>query len=100
MGSLIQRLKKRAIKPVMKLAVTWTGMTVSSLSQASFAASARDTQRFTAATKTLTLQVGQTPIQDEQSSTELVFEAAQLRGKVLRSIIVVVAVDLALAYFY
>lgn len=75
-------------------------MSVPSLSQASFAAGAHDTQRFIPATTTLALQVGQTPIQDEQSRTVSVLEAAQLRGKVLFLIVGVVSVDLALASFY
>ncbi|MFL2502013.1 MAG: hypothetical protein ACJ0Q1_03735 [Luminiphilus sp.] len=91
---------KRAMKGAMKRGVVWAGVSVLSLSQASFAASARDTQRFTPATTTLALQVGQTPIQDEQSRTVSVLEAAQLRGKVLPFIVGVVTVDLALASFY
>ena len=71
-----------------------------SLPQASFAAGAHDTQRLSPATTTLALQVGQTPIQDEQSKTVSVLEAAQHRGKVLPSIVCVVTVDLALASFY
>ena len=51
-------------------------------------------------TTTLALQVGQTPIQDEQSRTVSALEAAQLRGKVLPFIVGVVTVDLALASFY
>ena len=89
-----------AMKGVMKRGVMWAGVSVLSLSQASFAAGAHDTQRFTSATTTLALQVGQTPIQDEQSRTVSVLEAAQLRGKVLPFIVGVVTVDLALASFY
>lgn len=84
----------------MKRGVVWAGVSVLSLSQASFAAGAHDTQRFTPANTTLALQVGQTPIQDEQSRTVSVLEAAQLRGKVLPFIVGVVTVDLALASFY
>ena len=89
-----------AVKRAMKRGAVWAGVSVLSLSQASFAAGAYDTQRFTPATTTLALQVGQTPIQDEQSRTVSVLEAAQLRGKVLPFIVGVVTVDLALASFY
>ena len=89
-----------AMKGAMKRGVVWVGVSALSLSQASFAAGAHDTQRFNPATTTLALQVGQTPIQDEQSRTVSVLEAAQLRGKVLPFIVGVVTVDLALASFY
>ena len=89
-----------AMKGAMKRGVVWVGVSVLSLSQASFAAGAHDTQRFNPANTTLALQVGQTPIQDEQSRTVSVLEAAQLRGKVLPFIVGVVTVDLALASFY
>ena len=88
------------MKGAMKRGVMWAGVSVLSLSQASFAAGAHDTQRFTPANTTLALQVGQTPIQDEQSRTVSVLEAAQLRGRVLPFIVGVVTVDLALASFY
>jgi hypothetical protein len=100
MRELMKRTIKRAMKGAMKRGVVWAGVSVLSLSQASFAAGAHDTQRFTPATTTLALQVGQTPIQDEQSRTVSVLEAAQLRGKVLPFIVGVVTVDLALASFY
>ena len=100
MKRTIKRTIKRAMKGAMKRGVVWAGVSVLSLSQASFAAGAHDTQRFTPATTTLALQVGQTPIQDEQSRTVSVLEAAQLRGKVLPFIVGVVTVDLALASFY
>ena len=89
-----------AMRGAMKRGAVWAGVSVLSLSQASFAAGAHDTQRFNPATTTLALQVGQTPIQDEQSRTVSVLEAAQLRGKVLPFIVGVVTVDLALASFY
>ena len=89
-----------AMKGAMKRGAMWAGVSVLSLSQASFAAGAHDTQRFNPATTTLALQVGQTPIQDEQSRTVSMLEAAQLRGKVLPFIVGVVTVDLALASFY
>ena len=91
---------KGATKGAMKRGVVRACVSVLSLSQASFAAGAHDTQRFTPANTTLALQVGQTPIQDEQSRTVSVLEAAQLRGKVLPFIVGVVTVDLALASFY
>jgi len=94
------RAVKGAMKGAMKRGAVWAGVSVLSLSQASFAAGAHDTQRFNPATTTLALQVGQTPIQDEQSRTVSVLEAAQLRGKVLPFIVGVVTVDLALASFY
>jgi hypothetical protein len=100
MREIMKRTIKRAMKGAMKRGVVWAGVSVLSLSQASFAAGAHDTQRFTPATTTLALQVGQTPIQDEQSRTVSVLEAAQLRGKVLPFIVGVVTVDLALASFY
>ena len=89
-----------AVRGAMKRGAVWAGVSVLSLSQASFAAGAHDTQRFNPATTTLALQVGQTPIQDEQSRTVSMLEAAQLRGKVLPFIVGVVTVDLALASFY
>ena len=100
MREIMKRTIKRAMKGAMKRGVVWAGVSVLSLSQASFAAGAHDTQRFTPATTTLALQVGQTPIQDEQSRTVSVLEAAQLRGEVLPFIVGVVTVDLALASFY
>ena len=92
--------RKRTIRIAMKRGVMWAGVSVLSFSQASFAANAYDIQRFNPATTTLALQVGQTPIQDEQSRTVSMLEAAQLRGKVLPFIVGVVTVDLALASFY
>lgn len=89
-----------AVRGAMKRGAVWAGVSALSLSQASFAAGAHDTQRFNPATTTLALQVGQTPIQDEQSRTVSMLEAAQLRGKVLPFIVGVVTVDLALASFY
>jgi len=94
------RAVRGAMKGAMKRGAMWAGVSVLSLSQASFAAGAHDTQRFNPATTTLALQVGQTPIQDEQSRTVSMLEAAQLRGKVLPFIVGVVTVDLALASFY
>ena len=94
------RLMQRGIKPVMMRGMRWAGVLMLCLSQASLAASARDMQRFAPATTTLALPVGQTPIQDEQSRTLSVLEAAQLRGKVLPFIVGVVTVDLALASSY
>ena len=93
-------VRTSAMRGVVKRGVMWAGVSVLSLSQASFAAGAHDTQRFTPANTTLALQVGQTPIQDEQSRTVSVLEAAQLRGRVLPFIVGVVTVDLALASFY
>ena len=93
-------VRTSAMRGVVKRGVMWAGVSVLSLSQASFAAGAHDTQRFTPANTTLALQVGQTPIQDEQSRTVSMLEAAQLRGKVLPFIVGVVTVDLALASFY
>ena len=90
----------RAMRGARKQGVMWAGVSVLSFSQASFAANAYDIQRFNPATTTLALQVGQTPIQDEQSRTVSMLEAAQLRGKVLPFIVGVVTVDLALASFY
>ena len=100
MKSTMRIAVKGAMKGAMKRGAMWAGVSVLSLSQASFAAGAHDTQRFTPAATTLALQVGQTPIQDEQSRTVSVMEAAQLRGKVLPFIVGVVTVDLALASFY
>ena len=93
-------VRTSAMRGVVKRGVMWAGVSVLSLSQASFAAGAHDTQRFTPANTTLALQVGQTPIQDEHSRTVSVLEAAQLRGRVLPFIVGVVTVDLALASFY
>ena len=100
MKSTMRIAVKGAMKGAMKRGAVWAGVSVLSLSQASFAAGAHDTHRFNPATTTLALQVGQTPIQDEQSRTVSMLEAAQLRGKVLPFIVGVVTVDLALASFY
>ena len=100
MREVMKGVRTSAMRGVVKRGVMWAGVSVLSLSQASFAAGAHDTQRFTPANTTLALQVGQTPIQDEQSRTVSVMEAAQLRGKVLPFIVGVVTVDLALASFY
>ena len=100
MRKVIWKVTRKAMKGAMKRGAMWAGVSVLSLSQASFAAGAHETQRFTPANTTLALQVGQTPIQDEQSRTVSVLEAAQLRGKVLPFIVGVVTVDLALASFY
>ena len=100
MKSTMRIAVKGATKGAMKRGAMWAGVSVLSLSQASFAAGAQDTQRFNPTTTTLALQVGQTPIQDEQSRTVSVMEAAQLRGKVLPFIGGVVTVVLALASFY
>ena len=100
MKSTMRIAVKGAMKGAMKRGAVWAGVSVLGLSQASFAAGAHDTQRFNPATTTLALQVGQTPIQDEQSRTVSMLEAAQLRGKVLPFIVGVVTVDLALASFY
>lgn len=100
MRRVMRRVAIRAVRGAMKRGAVWAGVSVLSLSQASFAAGAHDTQRFNPATTTLALQVGQTPIQDEQSRTVSALEAAQLRGKVLPFIVGVVTVDLALASFY
>ena len=94
------RAVRGAVRGAMKRGAVWAGVSVLSVSQASFAAGAHDTHRFNPATTTLALQVGQTPIQDEQSRTVSMLEAAQLRGKVLPFIVGVVTVDLALASFY
>jgi len=96
----MRRVMKRITIRAMKRGAMWAGVSVLSLSQASFAAGAHDTQRFNPTTTTLALQVGQTPIQDEQSRTVSVLEAAQLRGKVLPFIVGVVTFDLALSSFY
>ena len=99
MSGVTIRAMRGARKRTIRIGVMWAGVSVLSFSQASFAASAYDTQRFNPATTTLALQVGQTPIQDEQSRTVSVLEAAQLRGRVLPFIVGVVTVDLALAFF-
>ena len=65
----MRRAKKRTIRIAMRRGVMWAGMSALSFLHASFAASAYDIQRFNPATTTLALQVGQTPIQDEQSRT-------------------------------
>ena len=67
--SALRGAMTRIIRRTMKGVVMWAGVSVLSLSQASLAAVAHDTQRFSPATTTLALQVGQTPIQDEQSRT-------------------------------
>ena len=66
---VMRRVAIRAVRGAMKRGAVWAGVSVLSVSQASFAAGAHDTHRFNPTTTTLALQVGQTPIQDEQSRT-------------------------------
>jgi len=48
----------------------------------------------------LSLHVGQTPLQDEQTRCVSVIEAMQTRGKVLPVVLGVAAVDIALATYF
>ena len=48
----------------------------------------------------LSLPVGQTPLQDEQTRSVSVIEAMQTRGKVLPVVLGVAAVDIALATYF
>lgn len=96
----MKKLNKSVQNRVQKKAMILATVLAVSLSQAPLAASTYETPGLHPATTALALQLGQTPIQDEQSRTVSVLEATQLRGKLLPFIVGVTTIDLALASFY
>ena len=81
----------------------WTLLTAAlalSLSQTALSAGALASSESGALPASLSLHVGQTPLQDEQTRSVSVIEAMQTRGKVLPVVLGVAAVDIALATYF
>jgi hypothetical protein len=83
---------------MMKKWMTLVGSTALCLSQVGVASAAG--WGTIAPSSVAALQVGYTPLQDEQSRTVTVMEAVQTRGKVLPYVIGMAAVDIALASLF
>lgn len=81
----------------------WTlliGALALSLSQTTLSAGTLASSESGALPASLSLHVGQTPLQDEQTRSVSVIEAMQTRGKVLPVVLGVAAVDIALATYF
>ena len=81
----------------------WTLLTAAlalSLSQTALSAGTLASSESGALPASLSLHVGQTPLQDEQTRSVSVIEAMQTRGKVLPVVLGVAAVDIALATYF
>ena len=81
----------------------WTLLTAAlalSLSQTALSAGTLASSESGALPASLSLHVGQTPLQDEQTRSVSVIEAMQTRGKVLPAVLGVAAVDIALATYF
>ena len=81
----------------------WTLLTAAlalSLSQTALSAGTLASSESGALPASLSLHVGQTPLQDEQTRSVSVIEAMQTRGKVLLVVLGVAAVDIALATYF
>lgn len=81
----------------------WTLLTAAlalSLSQTALSAGTLASSESGALPASLSLHVGQTPLQDEQTRSVSVIEAKQTRGKVLPVVLGVAAVDIALAAYF
>lgn len=81
----------------------WTlliGALALSLSQTALSAGTLASSESGALPASLSLHVGQTPLQDEQTRSVSVIEAMQTRGKVLPVVLGVAAVDIALATYF
>ena len=81
----------------------WTLLTAAlalSLSQTALSAGTLASSESGALPASLSLHVGQTPLQDEQTRSVSVIEAMQTRGKVLPVVLGVAAVDIALAAYF
>lgn len=81
----------------------WTLLTAAlalSLSQTALSAGTLASSESGALPAPLSLHVGQTPLQDEQTRSVSVIEAKQTRGKVLPVVLGVSAVDIALATYF
>lgn len=84
----------------MKKWTLLTGALALSLSQTALSAGALASSESGALPASLSLHVGQTPLQDEQTRSVSVIEAMQTRGKVLPVVLGVAAVDIALAAYF
>ena len=84
----------------MKKWTLLTGALALSLSQTALSAGALASSESGALPASLSLHVGQTPLQDEQTRSVSVIEAMQTRGKVLPVVLGVAAVDIALASYF
>ena len=83
----------------MKKWTLLTGALALSLSQTALSAGTLVSSESGALPASLSLHVGQTPLQDEQTRSVSVIEAMQTRGKVLPVVLGVAAVDIALATY-
>lgn len=84
----------------MKKWTLLTGALALSLSQTTLSAGTLASSESGALPASLSLHVGQTPLQDEQTRSVSVIEAMQTRGKVLPVVLGVAAVDIALATYF
>ena len=84
----------------MKKWTLFTGALALSLSQTALSAGTLSSSESGALPASLSLHVGQTPLQDEQTRSVSVIEAMQTRGKVLPVVLGVAAVDIALATYF
>lgn len=84
----------------MKKWTLLTGALALSLSQTALSAGTLASSESGALPASLSLHVGQTPLQDEQTRSVSVIEAMQTRGKVLPVVLGVAAVDIALATYF
>ena len=84
----------------MKKWTLLTGALALSLSQTALSAGTPASSESGALPASLSLHVGQTPLQDEQTRSVSVIEAMQTRGKVLPVVLGVAAVDIALATYF
>ena len=84
----------------MKKWTLLTGALALSLSQTALSAGTLASSESGALPASLSLHVGQTPLQDEQTRSVSVIEAMQTRGKVLPVMLGVAAVDIALATYF
>ena len=84
----------------MKKWTSLTGALALSLSQTALSAGTLASSESGALPASLSLHVGQTPLQDERTRSVSVIEAMQTRGKVLPVVLGVAAVDIALATYF
>ena len=81
----------------------WTLLTAAlalSLSQTALSAGTLASSESGALPASLSLHVGQTPLQDEKTRSVSVIEGMQTRGKVLPVVLGVAAVDIAVATYF
>ena len=84
----------------MKKWTLLTGALALTLSQTTLSAGTHAVSGPGSLPASLSLHVGQTPLQDEQTQTVSIIEAMQTRGKVLPVVLGVAAVDIALATYF